>query len=140
MSEAYPDLKANQNFQALQAELTSTEDRIASSRRYYNALVRDLNTKVESVPTNFIANTAGIKRAEYFETSAVEAQVPNVNFGNQAPGTFGNAPTPPVVGGPSTQPGAVGGPSTQPGQSQSASGLPQAQAPNPNVDRTTPNE
>jgi LemA protein len=140
VSEAYPDLKANQNFQALQAELTSTEDRIASSRRYYNALVRDLNTKVESVPTNFIANTAGIKRAEYFETSAVEAQVPNVNFGNQAPGTFGNAPTPPVVGGPSTQPGAVGGPSTQPGQSQSASGLPQAQAPNPNVDRTTPNE
>ena len=140
VSEAYPDLKANQNFQALQAELTSTEDRIASSRRYYNALVRDLNTKVESVPTNVIANTAGIKRAEYFETSAVEAQVPNVNFGNQAPGTFGNAPTPPVVGGPSTQPGSVTGPSTQPGQSQSASGLPQAQAPDPTVDRHAPNE
>ena len=69
-----------------------------------------------------IANMAGIKRAEYFETSAVEAQVPNVNFGNQAPGTFGTAPTPPVVGGASTQPGSLTGPSTQPGQSQSASG------------------
>ena len=44
VSEAYPDLKANQNFQALQAELTSTEDRIASSRRYYNALVRATST------------------------------------------------------------------------------------------------
>jgi LemA protein len=140
ISEAYPDLKANQNFQALQTELTSTEDRIASSRRYYNALVRDLNTKVESVPTNFVANLAGIKRAEYFETSAVEAQVPNVSFGNQAPGTLGNAATPPVVGAPSTQPGAVTGPTTQPGQSQSASGLPQAQAPDPTIDRHTPNE
>jgi LemA protein len=140
VSEAYPDLKANQNFQALQTELTSTEDRIASSRRYYNALVRDLNTKVESVPTNFVANLAGIKRAEYFETSAVEAQVPNVSFGNQAPGTLGNAATPPVVGAPSTQPGAVTGPTTQPGQSQSASGLPQAQAPDPTIDRHTPNE
>ena len=59
VAEAYPDLKANQNFLALQQELTSTEDRIASSRRYYNALVRDLNTKVESVPSNIVANMAG---------------------------------------------------------------------------------
>ena len=53
--EAYPDLKANQNFLALQNELTATEDRIASARRYYNATVRDLNTKVETVPSNIIA-------------------------------------------------------------------------------------
>jgi hypothetical protein len=55
VAEAYPDLKANQNFMALQAELTSTEDRIASARRYYNANVRELNTKVESVPSNIVA-------------------------------------------------------------------------------------
>jgi LemA protein len=140
VAEAYPDLKANQNFLSLQQELSSTEDRIASSRRYYNALVRDLNTKVESVPSNIVANLAGVKRAEYFETPAAEAAVPSVSFGDQAPGTFGSAPGGPGaagVGG-STQPGAVGGPSTQPG------GLPQADAPaditapDPSVDRTRP--
>jgi LemA protein len=60
IAEAYPDLKANQNFMALQTELTSTEDRIASARRYYNANVRDLNTKVETVPSNIIAGVFNI--------------------------------------------------------------------------------
>ena len=129
VAEAYPDLKANQSFLSLQAELSSTEDRIASSRRYYNALVRELNTKVESIPTNVVAGMAGIRRAEYFETPAVEAQVPQVDFGT------GAARTTPVGG--STQPGAVGGPSTQPGPQGS---LPQAQAPDPSVDRTRPND
>ena len=55
VAEAYPDLKANSSFLALQQELTSTEDRIASGRRYYNANVRELNTKVETVPSNFVA-------------------------------------------------------------------------------------
>ena len=122
VAEAYPDLKANQNFLALQQELTSTEDRIASSRRYYNALVRELNTKVESVPSNIVANIAGVKRAEYFETPATEAVVPNVSFGGDGAGGAG---TPAVSA--STQPGAVGGPSTQPGGAPGA--LPQAQAP-----------
>ncbi|KRB47461.1 LemA family protein [Terrabacter sp. Root181] len=122
VAEAYPDLKANQNFLALQQELTSTEDRIASSRRYYNALVRELNTKVESVPSNIVANVAGVKRAEYFETPATEAVVPNVSFGGDG---AGGADTPAVSA--STQPGAVGGPSTQPGGAPGA--LPQAQAP-----------
>jgi LemA protein len=122
VAEAYPDLKANQNFLALQQELTSTEDRIASSRRYYNALVRDLNTKVESVPSNIVANIAGVKRAEYFETPATEAVVPSVSFGGDGTGGAG---TPAVSA--STQPGAVGGPSTQPGGAPGA--LPQAQAP-----------
>src|SRR6188472_352953 len=67
VAEAYPDLKANQNFLALQQELASTEDRIAAGRRYYNANVRELNTKVESVPSNIIAGFAHIGRAEYFE-------------------------------------------------------------------------
>ncbi|HET8983420.1 MAG TPA: LemA family protein, partial [Pedococcus sp.] len=55
VAEAYPDLKANQNFLALQQELTATEDRIAASRRYYNANVRELNTRVETVPSNVVA-------------------------------------------------------------------------------------
>src|SRR6187397_990742 len=86
VAEAYPDLKANQNFLALQQELSSTEDRIASSRRYYNALVRDLNTKVESVPSNIVAGIAKVQRAEYFETPATEAVAPSISFDGNAPG------------------------------------------------------
>ena len=81
VSEAYPDLKANQNFSALQAELGATEDRIASARRYYNANVRELNTKVESIPTNFVAGPAGVHKAEYFELDApAEREAPKVSF------------------------------------------------------------
>ena len=76
IAEAYPDLKANENFMALQAELTSTEDRIASSRRYYNATVRDLNTKVETVPSNIIAGLFSIGRAEYFEAVGEQREAP----------------------------------------------------------------
>jgi LemA protein len=123
VAEAYPDLKANQSFLALQQELTSTEDRIASSRRYYNALVRELNTKVESVPSNLVANIANVKRAEYFETPATEAVVPSISFGNGGGVAGSNAPA--VA--PSTRPGAVGGASTAPGAAPGA--LPQAQAP-----------
>ncbi|WP_353951437.1 LemA family protein [Knoellia sp. S7-12] len=83
IAEAYPDLKANQNFMALQQELTSTEDRIASSRRYYNATVRDLNTKVETVPTNFVAGIFGIKTAEYFEAVGEQREAPKVDFGQR---------------------------------------------------------
>ena len=89
VSEAYPDLKANTNFSALQQELASTEDRIASARRYYNANVKELNTKVESIPTNFIAGPAGVTKAEYFELeSPVEREAPKVSFD----------PNPPAVG------------------------------------------
>ena len=88
VAEAYPDLKANQNFAALQQELSSTEDRIASARRYYNANVREMNTKVETVPTNLVAGMAGVKQAEYFEVGEAERQAPRVSFdqGSQAPG------------------------------------------------------
>lgn len=81
VAEAYPDLKANQNFAALQNELTSTEDRIASARRYYNANVRELNTKVESVPSNFVAGMFNIGRAEYFEVEGIERDPVKVDFG-----------------------------------------------------------
>ena len=79
--ENYPELKANVNFQQLQAELTNTEDRIAAGRRFYNANVRTLNTKVETFPTNIIAGMFGFKQAEYFETADEAArQAPTVTF------------------------------------------------------------
>jgi LemA protein len=87
VSEAYPDLKANQNFMALQNELSSTEDRIASARRYYNANVRALNTKVETLPTNLIAGMAGVTKAEYFETEGIAREAPQVSFGTNGPAT-----------------------------------------------------
>ncbi|GLY27110.1 LemA family protein [Kineosporia sp. NBRC 101731] len=64
---ACPGLTANENFLSLQNELVSTEDRIAAGRRSYNAHVRDLNTRVESVPTNIVAGAFGFERADYFE-------------------------------------------------------------------------
>lgn len=86
VAEAYPDLKANASFLALQQELTSTEDRIASGRRYYNANVRELNTKVETVPSNVVAGMFNIGREEYFEVEGGEREVPGVSFGSTAPG------------------------------------------------------
>jgi LemA protein len=93
VAEAYPDLKANANFLALQQELTSTEDRIAAGRRYYNANVRELNTKVETVPSNIVAGMFNIGREEYFELEGLERQAPSVSFGTAAPGAGSTAPT-----------------------------------------------
>jgi LemA protein len=86
ISEAYPDLKANQNFLALQNELSQTEDRIAAGRRFYNANVRELNTKVETVPSNIVAGFTHIGRADYFEVENEQVRsVPSVSFGSGAP-------------------------------------------------------
>ena len=76
VAEAYPDLKANQNFAALQRELTNTEDRIQRSRRFYNANVRDLNNKIELFPSNIIANMFGFQKREYFEIEEAAARQP----------------------------------------------------------------
>jgi LemA protein len=65
--EAYPDLKASRNFLELQEELANTEDRIQRARRFYNANVRDMNNKVETVPSNLVANIFSFKREEFFE-------------------------------------------------------------------------
>jgi LemA protein len=67
VAEAYPDLKANQNFLQLQQELVDTEDKIQASRRFYNAGVRDLNTKIETFPVNFVANAFNFQKREFFE-------------------------------------------------------------------------
>jgi LemA protein len=69
VAENYPELKASQNFMALQNELTDTEDKIQASRRFYNANVRDLNIKIESFPANLIANSFGFKEMELFQTA-----------------------------------------------------------------------
>jgi LemA protein len=83
--EAYPDLKSNTNFLELQRQLAETEDRIANGRRYYNANVRVYNTKVESVPTNIIANMFKFQKATYFEVNdQAVRQAPNVSFGEIA--------------------------------------------------------
>jgi LemA protein len=81
VAEAYPVLRASENFQQLQAELTNTEDRIAAGRRFYNANVRTLNTKVESFPSNVVANMFHFERAEYFEAEDPQVrQAPTVSF------------------------------------------------------------
>ncbi|ESR25735.1 LemA family protein [Lutibaculum baratangense] len=73
LAEAYPDLKANQNFSQLQAELTDTENRINMSRRFYNGSVRDLNVMVEQFPSNLVARQFGFGKREFFELDESEA-------------------------------------------------------------------
>lgn len=67
VAEAYPDLKANQNFLQLQQELVDTEDKIQASRRFYNGGVRDLNTKIQTFPTNLVAGMFNFESKEFFE-------------------------------------------------------------------------
>lgn len=72
VSEAYPDLKANQNFLDLQNELTDTEDKIQAARRFYNGGVRDLNTKIQTFPANVVAAIFSFKAREFFELDEAE--------------------------------------------------------------------
>ena len=79
--ENYPDLKANQNFLALQEELTSTENKIGFSRQYYNDSVLRLNNKVQMLPSNIVAAMTGFKTGEFFEvTATAEREAPKVSF------------------------------------------------------------
>jgi LemA protein len=80
LAEAYPQLRAAENFGQLQAQLGSIEDSIQNSRRYYNAVVRDLNTKVLQFPSNLIARSFGFREREFFEMDAAERSVPKVSF------------------------------------------------------------
>lgn len=81
VSEAYPDLKANQNFLALQEELTSTENKISFSRQFYNDSVLNFNNKIQMFPSNIIAGMFGFKLSEFFQTeSAAERVAPKVSF------------------------------------------------------------
>ncbi len=74
VAEAYPDLKASDNFKELQSELVDTEDKIQASRRFYNGSVRDLNTKIKVFPTSLFAGMLGFKEREFFEVDDAEAK------------------------------------------------------------------
>lgn len=75
VAEAYPDLKANSNFKALQDELVDTEDKIQAARRFYNGSVRDLNTKIQVFPTNVLAGMFGFKSRQFYEVDEAEQAV-----------------------------------------------------------------
>ena len=80
LSEAYPDLKANANFGQLQETLSGLEDQIQRARRYYNAVVRDYNTRAQQIPINLIATAFGFRPREFFEIEDGEKDVPEVTF------------------------------------------------------------
>ncbi|MFI7024699.1 LemA family protein [Micromonospora sp. NPDC049900] len=80
LAEAYPDLRADHQFAALQAELSRTEDRIAYARQFYNSAVQTYNTTVQSVPTNLIAGAAGFRTRDYFEAGTGERGAVGVGF------------------------------------------------------------
>ncbi len=82
VAEAYPQLRASENFQSLQKDLSSIEDEIQMARRYYNGTVRDYNTAIEQAPANIIANSFAFSRAEFFQIeNAADRAVPKVSFG-----------------------------------------------------------
>lgn len=82
VAENYPQLKANENFLALQEELSDTENKIMSARRFYNTNVKDFNTKQEIFPSNIVAGMLGFKKTEFFDLAAspAEREVPKVDF------------------------------------------------------------
>jgi LemA protein len=93
VAEAYPDLKASQNFIELQDEITDTEDKIQAARRFYNMTVRDLNVKIDQFPSSAIAGFGNFEKREFFELDEpADREVPQVSFGTaQAP------PAPPAA-------------------------------------------
>jgi len=99
LSEAYPDLKANQNFLALQEELTATEGRIGYARQFYNDSVLKYNNKLQTFPTVLIAKIGTFLQREYFEADEADRSVPKVSFDQAPSANFGAsappAPTPP---------------------------------------------
>lgn len=80
VAENYPQLKASENFLALQEELTDTENKIEAARRFYNANVRDLNIKIETFPSNIIANLFNFKKKTFFEAAEGEKGAVKVSF------------------------------------------------------------
>ncbi len=85
LAEAYPQLRAVESFNQLQQTLNQLEDNIQNARRYYNAVVRDFNTKIAQFPTNILASMFNFKAREFFEISAAaEREAPKVTFGSAA--------------------------------------------------------
>lgn len=144
--EAYPQLQSNQNFLELQRELVETEDRIAAGRRFYNANVRNYNTKIDSFPSNILAGMYHFEKATYFEVNDAEVRrAPDVNFGeisyrgeqsevtseptnaqlNAAPASSSDLPNPQAYQGQSYQAPAPGQFDQQPQQYQTPQQPPQ---------------
>ena len=80
VAENYPELKASEEFTQLQGSLSQTEDSIQNARRYYNAVVRDLNTKIQVFPTNLMAGMFGFTQRQFFETTAADREPVQVKF------------------------------------------------------------
>jgi LemA protein len=80
VAENYPQLQASQEFTQLQNSLSEIEDAIQNARRYYNAVVRDLNTKIQSFPTNILAGMFGFQQKQFFETAAADREPVAVKF------------------------------------------------------------
>jgi LemA protein len=81
LAEAYPQLRAVESFTSLQSSLSEIEDTVQNARRYYNAVVRDLNIKIQQFPTNMVAGMLGFRTREFFElTAAAEREAPKVSF------------------------------------------------------------
>jgi LemA protein len=80
LAEAYPQLKAVESFTQLQQSLSQIEDSIQNARRYYNAVVRDLNTKIQSFPTNILAGMFGFQQKQFFEAAAADREPVAVKF------------------------------------------------------------
>ena len=80
VAEAYPELKASENFSKLQEELAHTEDKVAYSRQFYNSVVRDFNQKIVMFPSNLIAGILGFTQAEFFEAEEAEREAVKVAF------------------------------------------------------------
>jgi LemA protein len=84
VAENYPQLRAIESFTDLQKQLSQIEEQVQLARRYYNAVVRDLNTRVAQFPTNIVAGLFGFKAREFFETAEAERAAPKVRFDTQA--------------------------------------------------------
>jgi len=80
LSEAYPDLKANQNFLALQEELTATEGRVSYARQFYNDSVLGYNNKLQTFPTVVLAGMFNFQKRDFFQADPADRQVPKVQF------------------------------------------------------------
>ena len=80
VAEAYPELKASENFRELQTELTDTEDKIAAARRYYNSVVQTYNTGIQSFPALLVAGALGFRAREFFAAGEAERATPQVSF------------------------------------------------------------
>ncbi|MGZ6544360.1 MAG: LemA family protein [Actinomycetota bacterium] len=113
VAENYPNLKANENFLALQAELSNTEDRLQTARRFYNGNVREFNRRVQAFPSSILANMFHFQAAEFFEVpdSIREAGAPQVSF---ATGPTAPAPASPAAAAPTSSPTAADTPPTPP--------------------------